>query len=32
VDCRGRYTKIDFKVVMEAAKEELTKFIGKDLL
>lgn len=28
----GRYTKIDFKVVMEAAKEELKKFIGKDLL
>ncbi|CAI8618012.1 unnamed protein product [Vicia faba] len=29
---RGRYTKIDFKVVMEAAKEELKKFIGKDIL
>jgi ATP-dependent DNA helicase Q4 len=32
VVCRGRYTKIDFKVVMEAAKEELKNFIGKDML
>ncbi|PNY01629.1 hypothetical protein L195_g024930, partial [Trifolium pratense] len=29
---RGRYTKVDFKVVMEAAKEELKNFIGKDML
>ncbi|GAU30245.1 hypothetical protein TSUD_67970 [Trifolium subterraneum] len=28
----GRYTKIDFKVVMEAAKEELKNFIGKDMI
>lgn len=28
----GRYTKINFKVVMEAAKEELKNFIGKDML
>ncbi|KAI5385224.1 ATP-dependent DNA helicase Q-like 5 isoform X2 [Lathyrus oleraceus] len=28
----GRYTKIDFKVVMEAAKEELKKSVGKDIL
>ncbi|MCI02710.1 ATPase family AAA domain-containing protein 1-A, partial [Trifolium medium] len=28
----GRYTKVDFKVVMEAAKEELKNFIGKDML
>ncbi|CAI8583681.1 unnamed protein product [Vicia faba] len=28
----GRYTKIDFKVVMEAAKEELKKLVGKDIL
>ncbi|XP_068469457.1 ATP-dependent DNA helicase Q-like 5 isoform X2 [Phaseolus vulgaris] len=28
----GRYTRIDFKVVMEAAKEELKKIVGKDIL
>nr|KYP52969.1 ATP-dependent DNA helicase Q4 [Cajanus cajan] len=28
----GRYTKIDFKVVMEAAKAELQNFVGKDTL
>ncbi|KAH1050526.1 hypothetical protein GLYMA_08G102300v4 [Glycine max] len=28
----GRYTHIDFQVVMEAAKEELKNFVGKDTL
>ncbi|KAK7399982.1 hypothetical protein VNO78_11180 [Psophocarpus tetragonolobus] len=28
----GRYMHIDFKVVMEAAKEELKNFVGKDML
>ncbi|XP_027917156.1 ATP-dependent DNA helicase Q-like 5 isoform X2 [Vigna unguiculata] len=28
----GRYTRIDFKVVMEAAKEELKHFVGKNTL
>ncbi|TKY59867.1 ATP-dependent DNA helicase Q 5 [Spatholobus suberectus] len=28
----GRYTNIDFKVVMEAAKAELKYFVGKDML
>ncbi|KAL3020249.1 hypothetical protein AAZX31_05G134600 [Glycine max] len=28
----GRYTHIDFKEVMEAAKEELKNFVGKDTL
>lgn len=32
MDCRGRYTHIDFKEVMEAAKEELKNFVGKDTL
>jgi len=32
MDFRGRYTRIDFKVVMEAAKEELKNFVGKDIL
>lgn len=30
--CRGRYSQIDFKVVMEAAKAELLNFVGKDPL
>jgi len=32
MDFRGRYTRIDFKVVMEAAKEELKHFVGKNTL
>ncbi|XP_075480741.1 ATP-dependent DNA helicase Q-like 5 [Primulina tabacum] len=28
----GRYAQMDFKVVMEAAKAELMKFAGKDLI
>lgn len=28
--CRGRYTKIDFQVVMEAAKTELINFVRKE--
>jgi hypothetical protein len=27
---RGRYTDVDFKAVMEAAKLELLNFVGKD--
>lgn len=29
---RGRYTRIDFQMVMEAAKAELMSFAGKDAL
>jgi hypothetical protein len=29
---RGRYTKIDFQVIMEAAKAELMNFVGKEAL
>lgn len=32
LDHRGRYTQIDFQMVMEAAKAELMNFVGKDAL
>lgn len=32
MQCRGRYTNIEFQVVMEVAKMELMNFVGKDAL
>ena len=29
---RGRYTQIDFQVIMEAAKAELMNYVGKEAL
>lgn len=32
LDRRGRYTQIDFQVIMEAAQAELMNFVGKNAL
>jgi hypothetical protein len=32
LDHRGRYTQIDFQVIMEAAQAELMNFVGKTAL